>query len=84
MTLPMARDLGKFGIRVMTIAPGVFDTPMAAGMHEKTIDGLRKMTALGRNGRPHEFATCVSAILENGFANGETWRLDGGVRLGHL
>lgn len=52
MTLPMARDLGKFGIRVMTIAPGVFQTPMAAGMNDKTVEGLKKMTALGRNGRP--------------------------------
>ncbi len=82
MTLPMARDLAKHGIRVNAIAPGLFKTPMVAGLPEDV------QTALGaavpyppRLGNPAEFASLVCHIIENGMMNGETIRLDGAIRL---
>lgn len=62
MTLPMARDLGKFGIRVVTIAPGVFETPMGASIQPKIVEGLKRSTALDRLGKPVEFAQAVLGI----------------------
>lgn len=81
MTLPMARDLGKFGIRVMTIAPGIFMTPMGDHVPPKVADGLKSNTPLGRMGRPIEFAQVALSICENSFATGTVWRVDGGIRL---
>lgn len=84
MTLPMARDLGKYKIRVMTIAPGIFRTPMGSNLQEKIVQQLEKTTPLGRLGDSHEFALAVKSIIENPYASGTTWRLDGGVRLPYL
>lgn len=81
MTLPMARDLGKYGIRVMTVAPGIFQTPMGDHIPSKVGDILKSNTPLNRLGRPIEFAQLVSAICENSFATGTVWRVDGGIRL---
>lgn len=83
MTLPMARDLAMFGIRVVTILPGLFQTPMFDGLHEEA----RKSLALAvpfpsRLGRPAEYARLVQSICENDMLNGEAIRLDGAIRLG--
>jgi len=83
MTLPLARELGRYGIRVMAIAPGVFETPMVMDMQERARDVV---TALrppfpGRLGTGAEFADLVSAIVSNRMLNGEVIRLDGGIRL---
>ncbi|HEY8517592.1 MAG TPA: 3-hydroxyacyl-CoA dehydrogenase [Candidatus Binatia bacterium] len=82
MTLPIARDLASYGIRVMTIAPGLFNTPMLALMPE---EGRRKLGAQvpfpPRLGEPPEFAAMVRAIIEIPMLNGETIRLDGGIRM---
>jgi NAD(P)-dependent dehydrogenase (short-subunit alcohol dehydrogenase family) len=82
MTLPIARELARFGIRVVTIAPGVFETPMMAGFPEEV------RTALGgsvpfpaRLGKPAEFAALVQHICENRMLNGEVIRLDGALRM---
>ncbi|CAM6001251.1 unnamed protein product [Sphagnum balticum] len=84
MTLPMARDLGKYKIRVMTIAPGIFETPMGKGIQKKALDSLVGATPLGRFGQPPEFAKAVQGIIENPYASGDTWRLDGGIRMPYL
>jgi NAD(P)-dependent dehydrogenase (short-subunit alcohol dehydrogenase family) len=63
MTLPMARDLGKFKIRVMTIAPGIFRTPMGSGINEKVVEFLEKSTPLGRLGESSEFALIVRSVI---------------------
>jgi NAD(P)-dependent dehydrogenase (short-subunit alcohol dehydrogenase family) len=84
MTLPMARDLGKFKIRVMTLAPGLIETPMGSGMGKITLDQLTASTPIGRLGMPKEFAMAVEAIVKNGFATGSVWRLDGGIRLPYM
>ena len=82
MTLPMARDLARSGIRVMTIAPGNFETPMMGGMPEKVREALVSMVPFPpRLGRPSEFAQLVKAIIENVMLNGETIRLDGAIRM---
>ncbi len=82
MTLPMARELGRFGIRVMTIAPGIFETPMVAGMPEEVQQSLAAGIPFPpRLGRPEEFARLVLHICENTYLNGETIRLDGATRL---
>lgn len=83
MTLPLARELGRYGIRVMAIAPGVFETPMVMEMQERARDVV---TALrppfpDRLGRGTEYAALVSAIVCNRMLNGEVIRLDGGIRL---
>lgn len=84
MTLPMARDLGKYKIRVMAIAPGVFETPMGAGISPKYLEGIVNSTPMGRTGKPAEFAQCVEGIVRSSFATGDIWRLDGGIRLPYL
>jgi NAD(P)-dependent dehydrogenase (short-subunit alcohol dehydrogenase family) len=84
MTLPMARDLGRFKIRVMTIAPGIFMTPMGKDVPEKITEQLKQTTPLGRYGAPTEFAVVARSIIENPYATGTTWRLDGGIRLPFL
>ncbi len=82
MTLPMARELARFGIRVMTIAPGIFWTPMVDGMPESVQQSLSASIPFpSRLGRPEEFADLVAYILGNTYLNGETIRLDGATRL---
>jgi NAD(P)-dependent dehydrogenase (short-subunit alcohol dehydrogenase family) len=82
MTLPMARELASSGIRVVTIAPGLFATPMMKGLPQEAQDSLGKQTPFPpRLGEPDEFAALVSHILENVMLNGETIRLDGAVRM---
>lgn len=84
MTLPMARDLGKHGIRVVTIAPGIFHTPMGAGMNEKIVNELSRASALGRVGQSPEFADAIIGLASNSFVTGSVFRLDGGIRLPHM
>src|SRR6202046_4667465 len=82
MTLPMARELASSGIRVMTVAPGLFATPMMKGLPQEAQDSLGKQTPFPpRLGQPDEFAALVVQILENVMLNGETIRLDGAVRM---
>lgn len=82
MTLPMARDLATSGIRVMTVAPGVFKTPMVAMMSEEAQDSLgRQIPFPPRLGRPEEYAALVAHIFENPMLNGECIRLDGAIRM---
>ena len=82
MTLPMARELARFGIRVMTVAPGVFWTPMVDGMPESVQQSLAASIPFpSRLGKPEEFAELVAFILGNTYLNGETIRLDGATRL---
>ncbi len=83
LTLPVARDLAQYGIRVMTIAPGIFWTPMLAGLPQAAQDSLGKQVPFpSRLGRPAEYAQLVQSILENPMLNGETIRLDGAIRMG--
>ena len=82
MTLPIARDLARMGIRVMTIAPGICETPMMAGMTPEVLDALGKMVPFPqRMGRPSEFASLVAEIVRNVYLNGEVIRLDGAIRM---
>jgi len=82
MTLPMARELARFGIRVMTVAPGIFMTPMASGMPADVQASLSAQIPFpSRLGEPNEFADAVAFILGNRYMNGTTMRLDGAVRL---
>jgi len=82
MTLPMARELARFGIRVNTIAPGIFWTPMVDGMPDDVQKSLSASIPFpSRLGRPEEFADLVAYLLGNRYLNGETIRLDGAVRL---
>ena len=82
MTLPMARELSRFGIRVMTVAPGIFWTPMVDGMPEDVQKSLSASIPFpSRLGKPEEFADLVAYILGNRYLNGETIRLDGATRL---
>jgi NAD(P)-dependent dehydrogenase (short-subunit alcohol dehydrogenase family) len=82
MTLPMARELSRFGIRVMTVAPGIFWTPMVDGMPDHIQESLSASIPFpSRLGRPEEFAVLVSDILESAYLNGTTIRLDGAARL---
>jgi NAD(P)-dependent dehydrogenase (short-subunit alcohol dehydrogenase family) len=82
MTLPMARELARFGIRVMTVAPGIFWTPMVDGMPPAVQESLSASIPFpSRLGKPEEFAEMVAFILRNRYLNGETIRLDGAVRL---
>ena len=82
MTLPMARELARFGIRVNTVAPGIFWTPMVDGMPEAVQQSLSASIPFpSRLGRPEEFADLVAYILGNRYLNGETIRLDGATRL---
>ena len=82
MTLPMARELARFGIRVNTIAPGIFWTPMVDGMPDDVQKSLAASIPFpSRLGKPEEFADLVAYILGNTYLNGETIRLDGATRL---
>jgi len=82
MTLPMARELAMFGIRVVSIAPGIFGTPMLAGMPENVQASLGAQVPFPpRLGRPEEFAAMVASVCEIGYLNGETIRLDGAIRM---
>ena len=82
MTLPMAREFARFGIRVMTIAPGVFWTPMVDGMPDSVQQSLAASIPFpSRLGQPDEYASLVAFILGNPYLNGETIRLDGATRL---
>ncbi len=82
MTLPIARDLAELGIRVVTIAPGLFDTPLLAGLPESARISLGKQVPFPpRLGRPAEYAALAAHIMENGMLNGETIRLDGAIRM---
>jgi NAD(P)-dependent dehydrogenase (short-subunit alcohol dehydrogenase family) len=82
MTLPVARELARSGIRVMTIAPGIFHTPMMASLTPEVQDSLGRMVPFPpRLGRPEEFASLVREIVENPMLNGEVIRLDGAIRM---
>ena len=82
MTLPMARDLARNGIRVMTIAPGIFETPMVGQIPADIAEALGKMVPVPpRLGRPSEFASLVREIVQNVMLNGEVIRLDGAIRM---
>src|SRR6266511_1226887 len=82
MTLPVARDLAEFGIRVMTIAPGIFETPLLGTLPEPVRASLAKQIPFpSRLGRPAEYAALATHILENSMLNGETIRLDGAIRM---
>jgi NAD(P)-dependent dehydrogenase (short-subunit alcohol dehydrogenase family) len=83
LTLPVARELARFGIRVVTIAPGIFDTPMMASLSQAVRDSLSQQIPFPpRLGRPSEYAALVRHILENEMINGEVIRLDGAIRMG--
>jgi len=83
LTLPAARDLAPLGIRVITIAPGIFSTPMLAALPPAAQESLGKQVPFpSRLGRPDEYADLVSAIIANQMLNGETIRLDGAIRMG--
>jgi NAD(P)-dependent dehydrogenase (short-subunit alcohol dehydrogenase family) len=82
LTLPAARELARFGIRVMTIAPGIFDTPLLGAMPEEVRDSLGAQVPFPpRLGRPEEFARLAAEIIENPMLNGGTIRLDGAMRM---
>ena len=82
MTLPIARELARFGIRVVTIAPGIFDTPMLQGMSEEVRASLGQQIPFpSRLGRPDEYAALVRHVIENEVLNGEVIRLDGAIRM---
>ena len=82
MTVPVARDLAQSGIRVMAIAPGIFDTPMLAGLPEPARVSLAKQAPFpSRLGQPSEYAALVQHIIKNKMLNGEVIRLDGAIRL---
>ena len=82
MTLPIARDLSQFGIRVMTIAPGIFWTPMLGGLPQAAQDSLGKQVPFpSRLGKPEEYALLAQSIIANPMLNGETIRLDGAIRM---
>ena len=82
MTLPIARELARFGIRVMTIAPGIFWTPMLGGLPQAAQDSLGKQVPFpSRLGKPEEYALLAQSIIANPMLNGETIRLDGAIRM---
>ncbi|MGM0838910.1 MAG: 3-hydroxyacyl-CoA dehydrogenase [Bacillota bacterium] len=82
MTLPIARELAAFGVRVMTIAPGLFHTPMFDSLPAEARDSLGKMVPFpSRLGYPEEYAQLVQSIMENPMLNGDTIRLDGAIRM---
>jgi NAD(P)-dependent dehydrogenase (short-subunit alcohol dehydrogenase family) len=82
MTLPVARELARHGVRVMAIAPGIFDTPMLAAMPDQVRASLAAQVPFpSRLGRPEEYAALVRHIIENPMLNGETIRLDGAIRM---
>jgi NAD(P)-dependent dehydrogenase (short-subunit alcohol dehydrogenase family) len=83
MTLPIARELARSLVRVVTIAPGIFETPMMAGLPQDAQDSLgRQVPHPSRLGKPAEYANLVAHIVDNAMLNGETIRLDGAIRMG--
>jgi NAD(P)-dependent dehydrogenase (short-subunit alcohol dehydrogenase family) len=83
MTLPIARELARSLVRVVTIAPGIFETPMMAGLPQEAQDSLgQQVPHPSRLGRPAEYANLAAHIVENAMLNGETIRLDGAIRMG--
>ena len=84
MMMPMARDLAKYGIRCAAIAPGIFETPMGAGIPKKLIMGLQNDTPYKRFGKPFEFAHFIGAMIENAYISGVHMRVDGATKLSHL
>jgi NAD(P)-dependent dehydrogenase (short-subunit alcohol dehydrogenase family) len=82
LTLPIARELARYGIRVMTIAPGIFDTPLMGSLPQAARDSLAQQVPFPpRLGRPPEYAALVKHIIENEMLNGEVIRLDGAIRM---
>jgi 3-hydroxyacyl-CoA dehydrogenase/3-hydroxy-2-methylbutyryl-CoA dehydrogenase len=82
MTLPIARELANYGIRIMTIAPGLFQTPMVNGLPDKVQESLRQMIPFpDRLGKPMEFAILCKQIVENPMLNGRTIRLDAAITM---
>ena len=82
MTLPIAREFAKLGIRVMTIAPGIFETPLLMGMPDEVKASLGQQVPFpSRLGKPHEYAALAKHIVENQMLNGEVIRLDGAIRM---
>ena len=82
MTLPIARELARFGIRLMTIAPGIFETPLLIGMPDEVKTSLGQQVPFpSRLGQPREYAALARHILENQMLNGEVIRLDGAIRM---
>jgi NAD(P)-dependent dehydrogenase (short-subunit alcohol dehydrogenase family) len=82
MTLPIARELSRYGIRVMTIAPGIMETPMLKGLPTEVQDALGRMVPFPpRMGQPDEYARLVAHIIDNTYLNGEVIRLDGAIRM---
>ena len=82
MTLPIAREFADYGIRIMTIAPGLFETPMLAGLPEKALKALANMVPFPKRlGKPSEYAMLAKHIVENPVLNGETIRLDSAIRM---
>ncbi len=82
MTLPLAREFAREGIRVVTIAPGIFDTPLLAGLPEPARQSLGQQVPFPKRlGQPREYAALVQHIVENNMLNGETIRLDGAIRM---
>ena len=82
MTLPIAREFADYGIRVVTIAPGLFETPMLLALPEKVRLSLGQMVPFPRRlGQPGEYAMLAGQIVENPMLNGETIRLDGAIRM---
>jgi NAD(P)-dependent dehydrogenase (short-subunit alcohol dehydrogenase family) len=82
MTLPMARDLSSVGIRVMTIAPGIIDTPLLGALNEDMRVALAKGVPFPKRlGTPEDYAQLVASIIDNGYLNGETIRMDGALRM---
>ena len=83
MTLPIAREFARMGIRVMTIAPGIFETPLLANLSSEAQASLAQQIPFPpRLGKPEEFAKLVQQIIENTMLNGEVIRLDGAIRMG--
>jgi NAD(P)-dependent dehydrogenase (short-subunit alcohol dehydrogenase family) len=81
--LPAARELARYGIRVVTIAPGIFDTPMLAGLPEKARESLGQQVPFPpRLGTPEEYAALARHVIENEMLNGAVVRLDGALRMG--
>ena len=80
----MARDLGRFGIRALSIAPGIFYTPFVVNFPKHVADKLLSDTPLGRPGDPKEFAHFVTVCIENPYLNGVSLRIDGALKASHL
>jgi NAD(P)-dependent dehydrogenase (short-subunit alcohol dehydrogenase family) len=84
MTMPVARDLGKHGIRCVCIAPGPINTPMTDSFNDKIRDGMNKQSAIGRMGEAEEFGQACMMVVNSSFMTGNIVRLDGGIRLPKL